>query len=261
MDLASATLFKQLEVAKQGRHAMWDGVIDRSSAPFLPKDGRKILFLGDSMSEDLYITSLEHQKKSNDSNQYKRLKLDDACFKFLNGIDPTNLQDPSCKKQISAFINSDILKDSTDIVIANLWEASNVETISNIFSLEALKGKNVIFYAAPTFTDMTSLLYYLSKSKQSSQDEKFKNFVYQNRNERRLSINNAIEKIASKNQTPFIDAFDFYCSDTLKTCTLFSEDNLPWIIDGMHVSANGIKFLSPWLVEKINYVSTEEKAK
>lgn len=261
MDIASATLFKRLEVAKQGRHAMWKGVIDQSSTPFLPKDGRKILFLGDSMSEDLYITSLEHQKKSNDLNQYKRLKLDDTCFKFLNGIDLTSLQDSSCKKQIGALINSDLLKDSTDIVIANLWESSNAGTISNIFSLGAVKGKNIIFYAAPTFTDMTSLLYYLNKSGQSSQDEKFKNFVYQNRNERRLSINNAIEKIASKNKTPFIDAFDFYCLDTLKTCTLFSQDNFPWIIDGMHLSANGINFFAPWLVEKINYATTEEKAK
>lgn len=261
MDIASATLFKQLEVAKQGRHAMWEGVIDQSSTPFLPKDGRKILFLGDSMSEDLYITSLEHQKKSNDLNQYKRLKLDDACFKFLNGMDITSLQDPSCKNQISTLINSDLLRDSTDIVIANLWEANNVVTISNIFFLEAIKGKKIILYAAPTFTDMTSLLYYLSKSGQSSQDERFKNFIYQNRNERRLSINNAIEKIANKNKTPFIDAFDFYCLDTSKTCALFSENNIPWIIDGMHLSANGINFFSPWLVEKINYATKEEKVK
>jgi peptidoglycan/LPS O-acetylase OafA/YrhL len=261
MDLASATLFKQLEIAKQDRQAMWEGVIDHSSTPFLPKDGRKILFLGDSMSEDLYITSLEHQKKSHNLNQYKRLKLDDACFKFLSGVDLTSLQDPSCKKQIGALINSDLLRESTDIVIANLWEAGNVGTISSILSLQAIKGKNVIFYAAPTFTDMTSLLYYLNKSGQSSQDEKFKNFVYQNRNERRLSINNAIEKIASTNKVPFIDAFDFYCLDTQKICTLFSEDNLPWIIDGMHLSANGINFFSPWLVEKINDVSREEKAK
>jgi hypothetical protein len=261
MDIASATLFKQLEVAKQGRHAMWEGVIDQSSTPFLPKDGRKILFLGDSMSEDLYITSLENQKKSNDLNQYKRLKLDDACFKFLNGMDITSLQDPSCKNQISTLINSDLLRDSTDIVIANLWEANNVVTISNIFFLEAIKGKKIILYAAPTFTDMTSLLYYLSKSGQSSQDERFKNFIYQNRNERRLSINNAIEKIANKNKTPFIDAFDFYCLDTSKTCALFSENNIPWIIDGMHLSANGINFFSPWLVEKINYATKEEKVK
>lgn len=185
-------------------------------------------------------------------NQYKRLKLDDACFKFLNGIDLTSLQDPSCKKQISTLINSDLLKDSTDIVVANLWESSNVGTTLNIFSLDTIKGKNIIFYAAPTFTDMTSLLYYLSKSKQSSQDEKFKNFIYQNRNERRLSINNAIEKIATKNKTSFINAFDFYCLDATKTCTLFGEDDAPWIIDGMHLSANGINFFSPWLVDKIN---------
>ncbi len=260
MDIASATLFKQLEVAKQGRHAMWEGVIDQSSTPFLPKKGRKILFLGDSMSEDLYITSLDHQKKSHDLNQYKRLKLDDACFKFISEFDHTSLQDQSCKKQISTLINSDLLKDSTDIVIANLWDANNVGTISNIFPLEAVKGKNIIFYAAPTFTDMTSLLYYLSKSGQSSQDARFKNFIYQNRNERRLSINKAIEKIATKNKTSFINAFDFYCLDATKTCTLFGKDDAPWIIDGMHLSANGINFFSHWLVRKIDQAATEKKA-
>jgi peptidoglycan/LPS O-acetylase OafA/YrhL len=252
MNSTSVELFKRLEVAKQSRHDLWEGVINESSSPFLSTKGRKILFLGDSMSEDLYISSIEHQKKTKDQNQYKRLKLDDACFQFLTNTNHAALPDPSCRGQIDALMRSDLLKNSTDIVIANLWEATNVGTISNIFALKEVHEKNIIYYAAPTFTDMTSLLYYLSKSGEISQDSKFKNFIYRNRNERRISINNAIQAAASKNKAFFINAFEFYCSDTKRTCVLFDENGAPWIIDGMHLSANGVSFFSPWLAEKIN---------
>lgn len=261
MNSTSVELFKRLEVAKQSRHDLWEGVINQSATPFLPGQSRKILFLGDSMSEDLYISSIEHQRTAQDLNQFKRLKLDDGCFKYLNNSHTQILQDPSCKQQIEILMNSDLLKNSTDIVIANLWESTNIGTISKLFNLKEIKGKNIILYAAPTFTDITSLLYYLSKSEQTSQEPGFMNFIYRNRNERRISINTAIEAAANKNQVSFINAFEFYCSDDNKTCNLFDENGAPWIIDGMHLSANGVRFFSPWLVGKINQSALAESVK
>lgn len=251
MNLVSAESFKRLEDAKQERHDLWEGMMNQSATPFSSAKGRKILFLGDSMSEDLYISSIERQKTTQDHSQYKRLKLDDACFRFLDSAHMSALQDPSCKQQIESFINSDLLKNSTDIVIANLWEPTNVGTISKLLSLKQIEEKNIILYAAPTFTDMTSLLYYLSKSEQTSHDPGFMNFIYRNRNERRISINTTIEAVANKYQTSFINAFDFYCSDINKTCNLFDGNGVPWIIDGMHLSPNGIQYFSPWLAEKL----------
>ncbi|MBU3604099.1 acyltransferase [Polynucleobacter sp. AP-Kaivos-20-H2] len=245
MNLETSALFKALESEQKSRHQLWAEKLEDSSSPFKETSGRKILFLGDSISEDLYI-SAEASLKQTDIVQYRRLKLDDTCFKFLDSYSNNNMPDGSCREQISTVMGSDLLKNSTDVVIANLWEGSNVGTISAIFGIPQFTQKNIILYGAPTFTDISSILYYLAVSGLENQDLQFKNFIYKNRNERRLSINQTIEKISRTHNAAYINAFDFYCSDTKNTCELF-DGNTARIIDGLHLSISGLSHFSPWL--------------
>lgn len=244
MNMETGALFKNLESEQKSRHQFWAKKLEASSNPFNETSGRKILFLGDSISEDLYI-SAEASLKHSDVTQYRRLKLDDTCFKFLGSASNFIRADSACKDQISTVMRSELLKNSTDIVIANLWESSNVATISTIFKTTQMDQKNIILYGAPTFADISSILYYLAVSGLENQDLQLKNFIYKNRNERRLSINQTIEKIAFAHSATYINAFDFYCSDSKNTCDLF-DGNTPRIIDGLHLSIRGLSNFSPW---------------
>lgn len=256
MNLESAASFNSLESAQKSRHQLWNEKLEQSTRPFNSIKGHKVLFLGDSISEDLYIASASSINAS-DPTQYRRLKLDDQCFKYLNS-DISKIQSGnSCRDQISKLIDSDLLINSTDIVIGNLWESGNVHSIANVLTSPEFNQKHIIFYGAPTFADISSVLYHLANSGLKSQDLQFKRFIYKSKNERRISINQTIERISKKYGISYVNAFDFYCSESEKTCDLFDENN-PRIIDGLHLSISGLSKFSPWLKNSLNHAIDEK---
>ena len=193
----ASILFKKFESTKKNRDEIWGKLLKNSGSDFPKNSKLKILFVGDSISEDLFVSS-QLSKEIVNKADLRRFDFDDECIKNLvtNGNEIGHDSVP-CNKAKNIFLKSSLLEESDVIVIAEAW-FSNAKYLDNFLELPEVKKKKTIVYLTHSFSNMTSLLMFLAKSKINFYSSEFKKFVYLNINQRNIGSNNYLKKISSE---------------------------------------------------------------
>ena len=243
-------LFNKFGLAQKEREEIWGRELKNSSSNFDENNKLKILFVGDSLSEELLVAS-SLSKNITENAQLRRFDFDDECVKNLvtNGNEiGRNLI--ICSKEKVIFLGSKLLRESQVIVIAEAW-LSNAKYLDDFLKLPEVKNKEMVVYLTHSFADMNSLLLYIDKSKVDYNSAEFKKFVYLNRHQRTISANLILEDIAKKYSLKTIHAYDFFCNSKIKECTVINNHGFPMIIDQTHLSSSGVVGFSSWLSDQL----------
>jgi len=245
------TIMARLEDQQLKRSKLWEEELKFAANSF-PNDSKlRILILGDSLSEDLYVASSKSASISQIAN-VRRLAFDDECAKNIitNGSE-INHNGKLCSKSFVGDFQSDLFMNSEIIVIASAW-LSNAKYLEAMLNLQEFKNKRIIVYKSHQFATISSIIMSLDGKIFSFSDFKFTGFLYLNRHSRTLNANYELESISQKHRIPTLNGFDAFCSDKLKHCSLFSIEGEPYIIDQAHLSIAGLYIFEQWFSESLS---------
>ena len=253
MQTETQILFNKFDSAKKDRAEIWARELKYASSSFDSDQKLKILFVGDSLSEDLLVAS----SLSNDiteSAQLRRFDFDDECIKNLvtNGNEIGHTSIP-CNKEKIIFLNSSLLRESQVIVIAEAW-LSNAKYLDDFLRLPEVKNKKIVIYLTHSFTDMNSLILYIDKSQVNYNSPKFREFVFLNRHQRTISANSTLQDIAKKYSLNTIDAYNFFCDSEIRECSVINDFGSPMIVDQTHLSGSGVVKFSAWFSTQLKNI-------
>ena len=249
LPVQESNLIISLENEKNAREQKWNTILTTSDSNF-DLDGRnRVLFVGDSISEDLYVAA-KLSGQLNEMMELRRLPLDEECIK-TRGLSGSGKEYPTCQEEWDSFFNSEVLKEAKIIVLAESWLPSNASFLPNFIDLIRPMNKKLILFNQHQFLDMTSILMGAKKFAYDVNSSASKAYNYNNRHQRTLMANNVIAKIAQESDLNIINGFSYFCDQTLKECSLFDDDDTPRLIDIVHLSNTGVIEFSSWFTKEL----------
>lgn len=228
-----------------------------NSVGFNDDNKLKVLFVGDSLSVDLFVASSLSSDLAK-TVQFKQADFDDECAKNLvtNSYE-INHDGERCLESGNAFLASEILKQSQVLVLASAW-LSNAKYLEHFLELTQVKEKEVIIYKPHAFSDIESMILSLDGMEDSFSSEGYKRFVYFNRHQRTMNANLVLDEISKSHALPTINAFEFFCDNKGMRCNVFSDEGYPLIVDQAHLSSAGLKAFSPWFSGRLRSLIEDE---
>jgi peptidoglycan/LPS O-acetylase OafA/YrhL len=216
---------------------------------------KKILIIGDSKAEDLFMLFQYNDDFETDLKQYQLLK-----YSFSN------------KKKFSDFIKKfdSYMKNNNvqKILISNHYDSFdfNVQLRQLLSFSKVAKMYNVpLFYVHgyPVFKQGENLNrghYNILLKILSSHDHKL-NLVEINRisysllDEFYLIKNSILENILGNNGFKFLNLFSYFCNIDNKSCEIVNDKFNSYYLDNFHLSTDGIKYFSKKLRNHIDIVN------
>ena len=251
MNENSIKMYSRIEHGAENRRNLWQKSERYAGTSFEENSKLKVLFVGDSLSEDLYMEA-QSSKYISEKLQIRKFDFDDECAKNIStrAREIGHDQIP-CSEKIKAFKESSLLKQADVIVLANLW-MENAKYLQNFIELPELVKKKIIVYLTHSFIDMKSIILMIDKNKIEANSPDLNKYIYINKNTKNINANNALKRIADKNSLYTIDSNDFFCNYRKLECILFDDKMNPLILDQVHLSTMGIELFSSWLTNQLN---------
>lgn len=241
MDERLKAVFIVYDAEVASREHMIDAVSTGTDLPFEQGDFTKILFVGDSLSGDLYAAATN----SNDAKMaVRRIILDEVCVR-TEGNSGANHEGGSCREGLDKFLGSTVLKQADVIVVANAW-LSDADQLSKFLDYPQLSEKQIIVYKSHAFLNIKSVIMNLERFNFDPTSKDLEKFSYINRHQRTLNANSILQKIADSHDLETISSFDFFCDDISHSCRLFSRSGKPLLIDQAHLSGTGLTEFQSW---------------
>ena len=239
----------QLKIDSTDRYKLWDQILSNQPKFFEENNKINLLFIGDSISQDLLFASAHSEKILNIFN-IGQFQFYNSCAKHIpTGKNKMNLNN-ECSKSLLELSKSKIVKDSDVILIATQW-LKNAKYLQNLLNSKELHNKKIIIYETHAFSDIVSLIMASESMNKSFFDNNFQKFLYLSKNERTIKANQKLNLIAKKNNISTLNGFDVFCNEVKKTCNLFNDNGKPYIIDASHLSIEGIERTKIWLYVEI----------
>jgi hypothetical protein len=235
-DLASKVINVETELRE--RRLLMKKPLSLSSENFTSNSQvKKVLILGDSKSEDLYVSIIK--KYSGKKYEFRRLKLDDSKM-----IDPLIKPNNTSKEKI---FNSRIFLDSDEIILTATWQANTSSNVVKFVKYLLSQEKKVSIVSTANFNDLASLSYAVAKRNFSETD--LNSFMFENvRMDRRrqyLSLKKAIKNLSS--EVKFLEKLEAFCNLRQKSCIL-KNDKGWYIYDSGHLTVNGIDYFGDFVL-------------
>ena len=110
------TIIKKFESEKSARRAFVEQMLYGAERPFSDSGKLNLLFIGDSVSEDLYVVS-KISKKFIATLDIRRLEFDDECAKHIvtNGRELNHRIPELCSETLKRYMNSSLFKDDLSV--------------------------------------------------------------------------------------------------------------------------------------------------
>lgn len=248
MSPAGRIALAQHRDAVNERKTLWREMLGESSRPFIEANGTRVLFVGDSLSEDLYVAA-SLARCMPGTLQFRRIALDNECIES-QALGRTGVNGIPCAEEMSAFRTSQLLRDSDCVVIAAAW-LETAPSLTNFLDLPELRGKSVLLFEPHGFTDIKSLITYADQELLDVQSQAFREHVFVNRHHRTKMANAVLEQIAQNRRLHVYRGFDCFCDSFSASCVLFDAAGNPLIIDQSHLSVSGAQHMGPSLCNAI----------
>tara|TARA_B110000459_G_C16580895_1_gene481247 strand:- start:182 stop:1855 length:1674 start_codon:yes stop_codon:yes gene_type:complete len=224
---------------------------ESSSAFNEPSDLNKVLILGDSKSEDLYV-SIMLNKELFPKSQFRRMRLDNRCMTSLQKFKNTDKFSMVCAEEIESLLSSDLLKHADTIFISNTWELFNNSSVKDFIKSLNKNNKRVLIMGTGNFNDVASLSLLISKNKINAKDQG--RFFYKNiRKDWRKSSMDLKTLTSIFEGVVYIDKLEAFCNFASQECKLYSDNNEPYIFDSGHLTVDGSMYFGQ-KVSELNWL-------
>ena len=201
---------------------------------------KKILILGNSISEDMFLifdTNKEY------FNEYE--------FKFFRMHISNFLQENSNEiDRINFFYNSKLFNDADIILLSTNFRkygrySRDIDALSDLFKFIKKNNKQLIITSnVPQFGSIFSPVEdVMFKFRLKLNDkEKINKEVYKLINKNEYKKNDLVIKFAKENNILFLNKFEYMCSDNLNLCNSIDDNLNINLKDNLHVTLSGAKY-------------------
>jgi len=198
---------------------------------------KKVLILGDSKADDLYMSLIT--KYSGNKYQFRRIKLDDS-----------EMQKPSDRQDaVSKILNSQLFFDSDEIILSATWQANTNSKVLGFIKYLASQKKQLSIVSTSNFNDLASLSYVIAKRNMSDKELNscmFENIRMDGRRQY-LSLKTAVNNLSL--DVKFLDKLEAFCNLEKKICNL--KNHKGWYMyDGGHLTVNGFEYFGDFVLKK-----------
>lgn len=230
------------------RRAVWRDVLATSEAPFdLADSRRRLLILGDSKSQDLYVV-LRLEPNRFEQMQVRRIRLDDGCMQSLATPATGANGGRDCEHEIAELRESNLLEHADAVVLSNTWRLSSNAGVSEFADYLVNSGKQVFIVGTSNFNDLTSLSMLIAENEIIG--DELQEFMFDNiRLDQRRAYLELQGQLAGRQNLVFLEKLALFCTLGLESCELFDAMGNPFIYDSGHVTVAGARFLSDKILE------------
>jgi peptidoglycan/LPS O-acetylase OafA/YrhL len=220
------------------RQKLWSSILVGSERSFdsTYNDGR-FLILGDSKSEDLYVSYAV--KPLDEEMQVRRMRLEPGCMGYSVSV----YQSKSCSTELDNVLASKLLRDAHTVLLTGTWGwQSNEGVVAFVRKLIEL-GKRVKVLSTANFNDVSSLSYVIAKD-HLGQDQEAR-YLFENiRSEASRQSDDLRRRILGAGlSVGLIEKLDAFCELSRSKC--FLRDDKGWYIyDSGHLTVRGAYFLN-----------------
>lgn len=220
------------------RQELWEKTTKFSDRPYQKNStNKKILILGDSKSQDLFVSLA--LKSKNLPLDLRLMRLDDDNMENPNFISKNNYE-------LENVIKSTLLADCDEVVLTNTWKNLTNNSVKKFVLWLKKNGKKVSIIGTSNFNDVASLSY-VSAIKELDEEE-IKNYVFENI---RLDWRGqflSLKKSLENDDISFHDKLALFCNFETKQCEI--KDNKSWFFyDSGHLTIEGANYFGSKAVE------------
>lgn len=236
-------------------------VADRNAfvAQFLPESGKdfstdtatkKILILGDSVSEDLYSALMVNSELFS-GIEFRRLMLDEPCMQaaahlVAEGELPTAIDEKTCRVALERLRDGPLLKAADVIVLCSNWPRyithSTHEGGIELAEALAVGGRQVRIVGLMSMQEASSTAFLALKNGLTV--EQANGVAYHTVQRSKIDTPNADARaVASRFETVrYLDKYAVFCDDAAKSTLLYDSEGQMLFADNFHLTAVGGRY-------------------
>ena len=233
------------EPLMEQRKKTWNKILKNSDSQFIDDNRHKITIVGDSQSDDLFV-SLELNKAKFEKNyQFRHFNFENVCMpqyighKYINKI---------CSDPIKNIISDSIAGDSDYIFFVMRWLPEDMMHVSEF--VNNFRGKNVkvVFVGEAAFTRIPLLLFRYARSDKKLDREELKKWFGRNMQRESVMLNKIVKQKVEDAGGIYLSKYELYCNEDNK-CDLTTKDHEPYLRDSDHVTFAGAMNLGKIIYE------------
>ncbi len=198
-----------------------------------------VLILGDSKSEDLYISIARIY--SGNKYQFRRLYVDDT---EMVG-DPLNKPNSSNMEKV---ISSKTFAEADEVILTATWQSRSNQGVAEFVKFLINEGKKVSIISTSNFNDVASLSYVIATRgiKESDLNSYLFEQIREDWRRQYLELKQTIEDQSL--DVRFLEKLNAFCDIDLKQCSL-KDVNGWYIYDSGHLTVNGYKYFGKYVLD------------
>jgi len=236
-------------------------VADRNAfvAQFLPEAGndfssdtatKKILILGDSVSEDLYSAVIVNSELF-PGIEFRRLTLDEPCMRaaahaIATGELPAAIEEEDCRSQLERLRDGTLLKAADVIVLCSNWPRyithSTHEGGIELAEALAARGRQVRIVGLMSIQEASSTAFLAIRNGLTV--EQVNRVAYHTVLRSKIAKPNADARgVAERSENVgYLDKYAVFCDDEAKSMLLYDADGQMVFADNFHLTTVGGRY-------------------
>jgi peptidoglycan/LPS O-acetylase OafA/YrhL len=255
VDPETRDAFRDKDDLHAEREAAFKPFQTAARSPFEENGTRRLLILGDSVSNDLH-SSLMLTADSHQGLQFRRLPLDETCMaffaEFLAGmptVDPPRL----CTEELNVLKTSPLFETADEIVLNAFWTRTTTDTSHSgamkLASEIANSGKTVWIVGLLSIKEGPSLSF--TGLTRGLSNDQMNHIAYKTlRHNRTFEANLDTSKLSrSSDHIRFLNKQELFCDMKSARCSLYDEKGNLNFSDGHHVSLSGALYFGRRMAE------------
>jgi len=209
---------------------------------------KKIMFLGDSISYDLYLAVKVNQDNF-PSLEFRHQRLDDTCLKFLEHDQLPSYASQECKHFVPRLHQMQQYKNADEIVLSAVWQPQTVTHVLDAIRFFKKGGRRITVIGSANFNDLASLSYEIAKNGIRPSD--FGAFFAANQRQDWKQQNERLKMILMSEDVRYLEKYDIFCHTENEelACPLY-QDSQPLIYDTGHVTELGVYYFGRRVYEE-----------
>jgi hypothetical protein len=236
-ELRNFVIDREAELAARG--SVWSQTLRNSDRPFEDNALPRVLILGDSKSQDLYV-ALASSGSAFDGIQFRRQRLDNDCMRSLAGLDPSHVGSRPCRIELSALLERGLLGQADLIVLTNTWTAWTNTTVVDFIGSLVADEKRVVVMGTGNFNDLTSLSLVIARN--GLRQDALGHYLFENiKQDARMASLDISSRVSGMPGVVYLEKLELFCDMDASTCELFDADGSPYVYDTGHVTILGAR--------------------
>ena len=248
VDPALREQYRSRESLLADRNAFVHRFLPTAADAFSPDaDTRKILILGDSLSEDFYAALMVNRGLF-PGIEFRRLFLNESCMqaaanRLAQRSPPAASDDTACRESLDRFHDGPLLSAADVVVLCSHWPryitASTHEGAMALAEALAAQGKQVRIVGLISIQEAASTAFLAIKNGLTI--EQANGVAYHTVQRSKIDKPNADARAVANRfeNVRYLDKYAVFCDDAAKSALLYSADGQMLFADNFHLTEAG----------------------